>query len=61
MPKPENITIKRTLFATLVKAARLGARDSRRDDRVLHDETREALQQADDAARDFLDARSGVV
>lgn len=46
------------LFEQMRAAIRAGARDSRKDDRVLHDETRELLVQANDALTDWQDSRS---
>lgn len=60
MNERKHIRITLDLWRTMVKAVRLGARDSRGDDRALHDETRTALQSADDRVRDFMDERSGV-
>lgn len=60
MTKPRNINIPRATFAAMVHAIRLATRDSRGTDRSLHDETRKALVVADDAVRDFLDARTGI-
>lgn len=60
MSKPKNLTVPRELFASMVKAIRLAARDSRKQDRVLHDESRDALTVADDGVRDFVDGRSGI-
>lgn len=60
MNERRHIRITLDLWRATVRAVRLGARDSRNTDRVLHDESRVALQQADDLVRDFLDERSGV-
>lgn len=49
--------ITRELYNKMRTAIRLAARDSRRDDRVLHDATRDALTEASDALEDWQDAR----
>lgn len=56
-PKTQNILIPRSLYRQMREAIRAGARDTRRDDRVLHDETRKLLQDANDAVSDFQDER----
>lgn len=60
MNERKHIRITLNLWRAAAKAIRLGARDSRNTDRVLHNETIDALQQADDLVRDFLDERGGV-
>lgn len=58
MPKSPNIQIPRDLFTPMRTAIREGAKDSRRADRVLHDETRDLLCEADDQARNYVDSRT---
>lgn len=58
MSDVKSIRIPRPMFELMRKAIREGAKDSRRDDRVLHDSTRDLLVEADDQVRDFLDART---
>lgn len=53
----KTIQVPRELYGLMRTAIRLAARDSRRDDRVLHDTTRDALTEASDALEDFQDAR----
>lgn len=57
MAERQNIQIPRTLYSKLRKAVRLASRDSRNQDRVLKDESREALVDAADALDDFQDTR----
>lgn len=57
MTTPKNIQIPRALYRQMRDAIRAGARDTRRDDRALHDETRKLLQDANDAVSDFQDER----
>lgn len=52
--KPKTMRIPRALWRQMVDALRAAARDSRRDDRVLHDETREMVVDATDAATDWM-------
>lgn len=52
--------IPKSLFRQMREAIRAGSRDSRRDDRVLHDETRDLLQDANDAISDWQDQRGGL-
>jgi hypothetical protein len=54
----ENMQLPKALYAKMRHAIRLATRDSRRDDRSLHDVTRDALTEASDALEDFQDART---
>lgn len=55
--KPQNIQIPRALYRAMRDAIRMVERDSRRDDRVLHDETIEKVKSANDDLTEYQDAR----
>lgn len=57
LPKERKIQVPAGLVFQLVDALRATDRDSRRDDRVLHDTTRDEVSAAMDAWNRFQDLR----
>lgn len=60
MPKSKHIQVPRELFSIIVVAIRKAAVDTRDKDRTVTDDTREAIQLANEDLSSFIDARAGV-